>query len=271
MYAPLSTTTIQNGLTTTLLGHRLVLCDEIESTNTLAMDLASQGAPEGTLVVAETQTRGRGRLGRTWYSPKGLNLYLSLILHPSCAARKAPWLGLAAAVAVSETISKHSGLTARVKWPNDVEVSSRKVAGILTELTVLKEQVESLILGIGVNLNMERSDLPADLQPTATSLRIESGRPVDRTRFLQELLADLEAWYGIFRRSGIEGIRSRYLDLFEWLGRRVWIQLPDGRLHGEVSGLSSDGGLLFRLSDGKEIEIRSGEVVQMRAFDAARD
>ncbi len=262
---------IQKGLTTSLLGRQIVLYKEIESTNTAAMRLAAEGAPEGTLILAEAQTKGRGRMGRTWYSPKGLNLYLSLILRPSCTARQAPWLGLAAAVAVSETIEKQVGLRARVKWPNDIEISSRKVAGILSELAVARECVESLILGIGVNLNMEAKDLPAELSSIATSLKIEGGRTVERIRFLQELLATLEAWYGIFRKSSLEEIRKSYLARFDLLGQPVWVQQAGGRIQGRVMGLSPEGALRLRRPDGTEIAIQSGEVIQMRAVDAACD
>ena len=235
------------------------------------MKLSKEGAEEGTLVLAEAQTKGRGRMGRSWHSPKGLNLYLSLVLRPSCVAREVPWLGLTAAVALAKTIEKECRLSAKVKWPNDILISKRKVAGILTEVAVHLGRVESVILGIGVNMNMGQKDFRPELYSTATSLKIESGQPVDRIRFLQQLLASVEAWYGTFLQSSYEEIQRAYLVLFELLGQSVRIQQVDTSIRGTVTGISPEGALGLRLPGGQEMTIHSGEVLQVRADDAVND
>jgi BirA family transcriptional regulator, biotin operon repressor / biotin---[acetyl-CoA-carboxylase] ligase len=263
--------TIQQGLSTSRFGRHIFLYEETESTNTVAMNLSKQGAEEGTLVLAEAQTKGRGRMGRSWHSPKGLNLYLSLALRPSCAAREIPWLGLTAAVALAKTIEQECGLSAKVKWPNDILIAERKAAGILTEAAVHLGHVESLILGVGVNLNMNEKDFPPELRSTATSLMIESGKPVDRIRFLQQLLASLEAWYGTFLQSSYEEIRRAYLALFELLDQPVRIQQVDASIRGTVTGISPEGSLELRLPGGEAMTIYSGDVLQIRTGDAAND
>lgn len=263
--------TIQKGLSTSRLGHRILLYEETASTNTVAMKLSKQGVQEGTLVLAEAQTKGRGRMGRSWYSPKGLNLYLSLVLRPSCAARVVPWVGLTAAVALAKTIKEESGLSAKVKWPNDIEISKRKAAGILTEAVINLGQVESLILGIGVNLNTDEKDFLPELHSTATSIKIESGQHVDRIRFLQQLLATLEAWYGTFLQSSYDEIRRAYLAHFELFGQPVRIQQADTVIRGTITGISPEGALGLRRSDGQEITVHSGDVLRVRAGDAVND
>ena len=257
--------TIEKGLATSFIGTRLYLHEELGSTNTAAMELVKGGAEEGTVVVAETQTEGRGRMGRAWHSPKGLNLYFSLVLRPSKPIRDVVWLGLAAAVAVAKTIEQHADLPARVKWPNDVLVNGRKVAGLLLEQGVQGEKTEFLILGIGINLNMREEDFPAELRATATSLRIQGGKIFDRVRFFQELLAALETWYVIFLQSSYQEIRKNYLGLLDLLRQPVKIQLGEKCLEGTVSGLALDGALLLSQFDGKEISIHTGEVTPLRA------
>ena len=267
----LAVSSILQDLSTSRLGRRIVLYEEIESTNTEGMRLAREGAEEGTLVLAETQTKGRGRLGRVWQSPKGQNLYLSLILRPSCAAREIPWLGLATAIALAQTIKEQYGLHARVKWPNDIEISKRKVAGILTEATIHLGQVEFLVLGIGVNLNMGCEDFLPELRLTATSLKIEHGQNIIRTRFLQQLLVTLEAWYGKFHQSLYDDIRKVYLTYLEILGLSVRIQQADNVIQGTVTGISPEGALMLRRTNGQETTIHSGDVMQVRVENDFND
>jgi len=227
------------------------------------MNLAKKKAAEGTLILAETQSEGRGRAGRSWFSLKGCNLYLSLILRPACNSRGVSWISLMAGVALVETIEQVCGLYAKVKWPNDVEISNRKVGGILTESTLKVDQVESVILGIGININMGKKDFPQELRSTATSLQIESGKFFNRTKLLQRLLKNLEAWYGIFLKSSTEQIRQAYLLHFNLVGQSVAIRQAGSLLSGTVLGISSDGALKLRQADQAEIEVYSGDVLKL--------
>ena len=259
---------IQEDLTTSLLGSKILLYPKLPSTNTEAKRLVKEGAKEGTVILAETQSSGKGRMGRPWYSPKGKNLYLSVILHPRSAARNIPWLGLASAVALVRVIEQELALTAHVKWPNDVYISRYKVAGILTEAVFQNSQIESVILGIGVNVNMREQDFPPELRAIATSLKIQSHRSVDRTRFLQKLLGALDEWYGIFLRSSFEEIRRAYLTHFELLNQPVRIQQAKKTIYGTVTGISHEGALIIRQQGGLETKHHSGDVSHVRITDA---
>ncbi len=230
----------------------------------MALHLAGEGKGEGAVVVAEAQTMGRGRLGRKWCSPKYLNLYLSIILRPKGAARETAWLSLAAAIAIHRTIREVSGLEVELKWPNDVLVNGKKIAGILLEQMVRGKKVDALVLGMGLNLNMGENDFDPEIRPSATSLRIETGFPIDRVVFLQKLLAHLEAWYGEFLQGSLDSIRRHYLDILGVLNQKVRFQKGGDVFHGTVTGLAGDAALRLKLSGGKEISLYSEEITRLR-------
>ncbi len=165
---------LKPGLKTRVIGKEIHLLPEVASTNTLAMELAANGTPEGTVVIAETQTLGKGRLGRTWISPKG-NLYLSVVLRPNIPMHKAPLITLMGAVAVASAIRKTCELEAGIKWPNDILISGRKVSGLLTEMSAEQDRIRYIVLGIGVDVNMELIALPPDVRSLATTLAKEAG------------------------------------------------------------------------------------------------
>jgi BirA family biotin operon repressor/biotin-[acetyl-CoA-carboxylase] ligase len=232
--------------------------DELDSTNALAAALAREGAPEGTAVVAEMQTAGRGRLGRSWCSPPGRNLYLSLVLRPPLPPTAVPQITLMAAVSVVRAVEELSSEPPGIKWPNDVQLGGRKVSGILTELEAEAERVRFVVLGIGVNLNMTKEDLPRDLRETATSLRMASGRPVDRGRFTGRLLSHLARDYETFLRSGFGPLRPEYERSHVLAGRRVQVSGASS-VSGTVRGVAADGALL--VDTGKRVErVVAGEV-----------
>ncbi len=170
---------MEQGLKTTIIGRDIHLFPEVVSTNTLAMEAAAQGAPEGTVIIAETQTGGKGRLGRTWISPRG-NLYLSVILRPQIPTHKAPLITLMGAVAVASAIRTHCAVQAAIKWPNDILISGKKVGGLLTEMSAEPDRIRHIALGIGVDVNMELQELPPDVRMHATTLAAEAGAKIDR-------------------------------------------------------------------------------------------
>jgi BirA family transcriptional regulator, biotin operon repressor / biotin---[acetyl-CoA-carboxylase] ligase len=244
----------------------LAICD---STNDCCARLARQGAPEGQLVVADTQTGGRGRLGRTWFSPAGQNLYLSLLLRPRVPAARLPPLTLIAGAAIADVLVRAlagSGAGPRLKWPNDVEVDTgdgqiRKLAGILTEMATEREQIRHVVLGIGINVN--QSAFPAPLEGRATSLQFLSGRPHDRSRLLADLLDALEPAYDQALRDGGAAGLARWRSLAA-LPRPCRISRPQGEvLVGTAVDVDAEGALLVRDESGELQRVLSGELIPL--------
>jgi BirA family biotin operon repressor/biotin-[acetyl-CoA-carboxylase] ligase len=234
--------------------------DAVDSTQRAARDLARTGAPEGTMVVAERQSAGRGRLGRQWHSPPGVNLYCSIVLRPELPPGAVPQVGLVVGVAVAAAVSEEAGRPAAIKWPNDILLGGRKVAGILTEMESEVDRVHHVVAGIGVNLNAPRSSFPADLRAKATSLLAVTGRRVDRAAFAARLLAALEARYGRYLRVGFPAVRTEWESYSCLTDAEVRVASPAGEERGRVLGLDADGALRLRRADGHEVRIVAGEV-----------
>ena len=246
-------------LTTRKFGHELYFFQKTDSTNRLAADMARNGKPEGTVVVADSQTAGRGRLQRQWHSPSGQNLYCSLILRPETPPFKAPQAALIAGMALCRTIRgllpKHEP---QVKWPNDVFLEGRKIAGILCAMVSEMERVEHLVVGIGINVNITR--FPDELASLATSLQIVSGREFLRPLLLAKFLADLENAYSQWLLQGLESFMDEWSEVAYLTGRRVKIDTLPDKAAGKVLGISPDGALLIREDDGHIRSIASGDV-----------
>ena len=230
----------------------------VDSTQQVARDLARAGAAEGTAVVAEEQTAGRGRLGRTWHSPPGENLYCSVVLRPPRAPGEVPQIALVAGIAVAAAIEETTGRRPAIKWPNDVLLDGRKVAGILTEMESEIDRVHHVIAGIGVNLNTRR--FPRELREKASSLLLLTGKAVDRARFAAGLLAALEARYGRYLTVGFASVRTEWESYSCLTGTEVRVQGPGGEVAGRVLGLDDDGALRLRGTDGGVTRIVAGEV-----------
>jgi len=246
------------GLKTSIIGKDIRLFPEVVSTNTLAMEAASQGAPEGTVIIAEAQTGGKGRLGRTWISPKG-NLYLSVILRPQIPTHKAPLITLVGAVAVASAIRKHSSVQAAIKWPNDILISGKKVAGLLTEMSAEPDRIRHIALGIGVDVNMELQELPLDVRMNATTLAVEAGAQVDRKMLLQQILLDLEHWYRIFLTSEAEVLKE-WEQLNMTIGCRVTVSGMGEVFEGLAQGIDQEGRLMVALDDSTIRIVAAGDV-----------
>jgi len=255
-------------LTTQSFGKPLHFFPTIDSTNTYAVALAREGAPEGTTVIADEQTGGKGRLGRTWISPPGVNLYLSLILRPRVAAGAAPQINLLAGVAVAEAIAQVSGLTPAIKWPNDILVDGKKVCGILAEMQTEGGSLQSLVLGIGVNVNASLSAFPPDLHDKASSLSLVAGRSIDRVAFTAALLTHLEKLYLLWIEKGFPALRlmwERYAG--DLIGRKITVAAPEGEVVGTVLGLDDDGALLLQGDDeGAPRRVLAGDVTVIGGY-----
>lgn len=266
----LQTLEIHNNLRTTFVARTIYLFERLESTNQTALKMAvtstvsSSTLPEGTLILAEAQTHGRGRLGRRWISPKGVNLYASLILRPNIPIRDTPVLTCLAAVSVVRTVRACTHLEAVIKWPNDILIHEKKVAGILTELGVIQNQVNHLVIGIGINVNLDVEALPADTRTTATSLKAESGQILNRNKLLSELCTRLEEGYVRLLNEGPASILAEFRSLTTTLGKKVKVMTPGRTIEGWAEDVDPHGALMLRTEGQTRERVHSGDVIHLR-------
>ena len=251
---------IRRELNTRILGKRIYYFDSLTSTMDAAMKLGMEGSPEGTLVVAESQTRGRGRLGRSWFSPKYKGIYFSLILKPRILPSRASTLTLLCAVSIAEAIKKTTDLDARIKWPNDIFLGSRKVGGILTELSAETDAVNCVVLGIGLNVNNDKKSLV----PGSTSLREHKNETIDRVDLLREILETMEKHYLAFTKEGAGAILEKWREYNMTLGKRIRVDIRNERVEGEALDIDRDGGLLIRKDTGVTEKVMAGDVAHCR-------
>lgn len=265
--APLTAEALGPGLDTAWLGRALHWLERTDSTMRVASELAGRGAPHGTAVIAEEQSAGRGRLGRSFHSPPHANLYVSVVLRPTPPGLLAPTLVLAAGVAVAETVAGWLGAPERVdlKWPNDVRIDGKKTSGILVELTHPAAGPAFAVLGIGVNLNVDPASFPDEFRERATSLAAASGASVDRIAFTRRLFGTLERVLDLHGTLGFAALRPRFEAWFRMRGQAVRVLEPAGRtLEGVVRGVDPDGALRLACRDGGELRVLAGEVTLLR-------
>jgi BirA family biotin operon repressor/biotin-[acetyl-CoA-carboxylase] ligase len=245
------------------IGHRILHFFRTGSTNDVALKLAARGEPHGTVVVAEEQTAGRGRLGRSWYSEKSSGLYASVILRPPLAPAAAPILTLMAGVAAHRAVSDTTGLAADIRWPNDLLVNGKKVCGILTEMSAELDRLHVVVLGIGLNVN--HTQMPAELRETATSLRIETRRLCSRAHLFIALLKELEKHYRLLLKEGNGAITERWAAASTFArGKRIRVTSNAGEFLATTAGLDPSGALRVRCEDGREESLVSGELVEVK-------
>ena len=252
---------IDVGLEARIFGKRpIYFYDEISSTNVRAYELAEEGAAEGTIVIADSQSKGKGRIGRKWVSPKGGGIYMSMILRPDVETDEIPTITLITASAVVKAIRQECSLEPAVKWPNDVMLGGKKVCGILTEIKAQPDSVDFLVVGIGINVNTPLSKLP----PEGTSLS-EGGAPlVDRTAFLRRLLFEFEKDYVKFKDEGFAALRAECKKLSLVLGKRVDIVEHHRPLSGKAVDIDEKGALVVLTDDGELRRVFSGDVMLCR-------
>ncbi|MGH7875441.1 MAG: biotin--[acetyl-CoA-carboxylase] ligase [Candidatus Binatia bacterium] len=260
-HVPLRLELIRDELAASRLGKEFHYFDEIASTNTRARGLADEGAFEGEIIIAEAQTAGRGRLGRRWASPPFANLYLSLILRPKLPPAEVPQVTLMAAVALADTIDGFVPVAPMIKWPNDIIVEGKKLAGILTELSCSEGRADYVILGIGINLNYPMEMMPEEIRSRATSVLQLSGRPVSRECVLKRLIHDLDRCYGELEDFGFAPLAARWQARFGLRDRRVRVELLDQSVNGVARGIDRDGALLLQDDSGTLQRIVAGDVI----------
>jgi len=250
---------IREGLTTRILGKKEIHhLKETVSTNTTAKQLAAGGAPEGTLVISEMQTGGKGRLGRNWFSPSGEGIYISFILRPAVSPAEAPKITLMTAVAMAEALNSGPGLHVSIKWPNDILLGGKKLAGILTEISTEMDAVDYVIIGVGLNVNT--ASFPPDLKETATSLLLETGRLHSRSSLTKEFMKWFEEYYELFQRADFKPILNRWRQFSHIGGRRIKVETIGGMTSGTALDIDGDGFLMVEDDDGHIQKIYSGDI-----------
>lgn len=261
---------ILNRLRSEYMGRSLYYYDETDSTNARIGELAGAGAPDGTLAVADKQTAGRGRRGRGWDSPPGMNIYMSLLLRPDMDPSDAPMITILMALAVCESVTEVTGgenagddtPAARIKWPNDIVIRGRKVCGILTEMNMEAGRISGVIVGVGINVNQgERNLFPEEIRDTATSLKLECGHAIDRSILIAMIMERFEDLYGRFTDSGdLAYLTDRYDELLVSRDREVRVLDPQGEYTGISRGIDDRGELLVETPDGEVHRVYAGEV-----------
>ncbi len=248
------------GLKTKKLGSIVHYEESVGSTQKIAHKLAQNGAEEGTLVIADEQTEGRGRLMREWHSSKGTGIWMSLILRPALPPQKAPQFTLLAAVAVVQAIQEVCTLEPEIKWPNDILLAGKKVTGILTELQAESDKINSIIMGIGINVNQKKEHFPDELQRIATSLAIEKGDNISRPALVQSILENMENLYNVYLQEGFKPIKLLWESYAISIGRTIKATTITGIIKGKALGITEDGVLKIEDEAGMIHKIYSADI-----------
>ncbi|USK48647.1 biotin--[acetyl-CoA-carboxylase] ligase [Bacillus sp. CMF12] len=251
---------IRLGLQTETLGRQIHHEESVDSTQKIAHRLAYEGAQEGTVVIAEEQLSGRGRMDRRWHSPKSTGVWMSVILRPNIPPPKAPQLTLITAVAVVQAIEELTDLTPQIKWPNDILMNGKKVTGILTELQADADRIISIIIGIGINVNQELDDYPDELKDIATSLSIEKGEKLSRAELIRVLLGKLEDLYKLYLDKGFYPIKLLWESYAVSIGKNLTARTITGSIYGKALGITEDGVLMIEDSSGKVHHVYSADI-----------
>lgn len=243
-----------------IIGRDIQVFQETTSTNDVVEKLARDGVKEGVVVFAESQTKGRGRLGRKWVSPARKGLWFSVLLRPQMRPQEATQLTVAAATALARAAQAETSLAPDIKWPNDLLLKGRKLAGILTELSAEVDRVNHLIVGIGLDVNQAASDFPADVRKLATSLRLETGATVDRAALAAAILQEFDRDYARISRGEFAAVADEWESRCTTIGQNVTVQIGERRLRGRAESLDNDGSLLLRTEHGRLERIIGGDV-----------
>ncbi|HON07718.1 MAG TPA: biotin--[acetyl-CoA-carboxylase] ligase [Verrucomicrobiota bacterium] len=244
-----------------IIGREINVFNQTTSTNDVIEKMAVDGVPEGIVVFAESQTKGRGRLGRMWHSTTGKGLWFSILLRPALHPKTAMQLTIAAATATRRSISRFTKNPAIIKWPNDIILNGKKVAGILNEISAEMDIIKYAILGIGVNANQEIEDLPEELRNVATSIKIQTGQTINRCELAASILAELDSEYNKIKEGKFNTIADEWTQFCETIGKQVTIRISDRIIQGRAESVDADGCLLVRKTHGHLERIVGGDVI----------
>lgn len=247
-------------LETSHLGQHILYQPVCESTQTIASEIARGDAAHGTVVITEEQTAGRGRLDRVWDSSRNKGIWMSVILRPEISPHLAPQFTLVSAVAITKAIEDVTGQIPEIKWPNDLLINGKKVTGILTELQADMDRVQSIIIGIGVNVNQDMDSFDPSVQSIATSLKLETGQPINRVALIAKILFYLEKYVDIYIQHGFEPIKLLWESYNGTIGKRIKATLLNETLEGVATGITNDGVLQLKLDNGEIRGIYSADI-----------
>lgn len=255
---------LEKSLAGKFIGRPLYYYPVIGSTNDVAFRLGVWGAPEGTAVIAESQTKGKGRLQRVWHSPPGSNIYTSIILRPNCKPDQAPQISIAAGVAVAEIINEYCPGHVQLKWPNDVLLNKKKVCGILAQMKTSANGIDFVVLGIGINVNIGYNQLPPNIRTTATSLAIETGREIARLELIISLYENLAKWYKQLMQRGFGAIKKKWLNLAPMISQKVQVMFRNEVVSGKALGLDDDGSLIILTVNNETVKVSAGDATILK-------
>ncbi|MDP8263469.1 MAG: biotin--[acetyl-CoA-carboxylase] ligase [Candidatus Ancaeobacter aquaticus] len=247
-------------LCTKIIGRNVVSFEETASTSSVALRMAEDGEPEGTIVIAESQNKGRGRHGRCWSSPKGKGLWFSLILRPDISPQDISQITCAGAIACARAITDISGCETEIKWPNDIIVGGKKISGILTEINSDLEGIRYVVLGVGINVNVDKTDFPKEIRNIATSMKIELSKNVSRLSVLGSFLQWFEEYYLELQSGKFDRIRTDWISLSNTIGKYVTVETQGKKIEGYATGVDPKGNLVVRLPNGLNEYVMSGDV-----------
>ena len=250
---------ITSTIKTKLVGREIRYFQSLSSTNTVAKDCAGKGVKDGTVIVAEIQTQGRGRSDRHWISPKG-GVWLSVILRTKIAAEEAPKITLMASVAVGRTLHRLWSLESEIKWPNDVLIAGKKICGILTEASIAGKHVNAIVVGIGINADFDLEDLPYNLRRSATTLKEILGKHVNREKLICALLKEFEECFELFEKGKIERLLDEWREMAGFLGKRIEVKSFRENWVGKAIDIDESGALIVELDNGVRKKVLSGDV-----------
>jgi BirA family biotin operon repressor/biotin-[acetyl-CoA-carboxylase] ligase len=260
----LNSEVLKKSLAGKFIGRPLYYYPEIGSTNDEAFRLGGLGAPEGTAVIADSQTKGKGRLQRVWHSPPGSNIYTSIILRPNFEPEQAPQISIAAGVAVAEIINEYCPGHVQLKWPNDVLLNNQKVCGILAQMKTSANCIDFVVLGIGINVNIGYNQLPPDIRSIATSLAIETGREIARMELIISLYENLAKWYKQLMQRGFGAIKEKWLNLAPMISQNVQVMFRNEVVSGKALGLDDDGSLIILTVNNETVKVSAGDATILK-------
>ena len=255
---------LEQNLAGKFIGHQLHYYQEIGSTNDEAFRLGVVGAPEGTVLIADCQSGGRGRLQRVWYSPAGVNIYTSILLRPAFAPVRAPQISIAVGVAVAEMIDHYCPGKIQLKWPNDVLIGRKKVCGILAQLKMAGGAIDFIVVGIGMNVNLKLEQFPKDIREIATSLAIEARCDISRLELIIHLYENMAKWYRELTQNGFGAIKEKWLSLSPMIGQNVQVMFQDVTVSGKALGLDDDGSLMILTNENKTVKVSAGDATVLK-------
>jgi BirA family transcriptional regulator, biotin operon repressor / biotin---[acetyl-CoA-carboxylase] ligase len=255
---------LQKKLAGKFIGHKLYYYPETGSTNDEAYRLGLDGAEEGTVVIAGRQTKGKGRLARSWHSPAGSNIYTSLILRPHLPPAAAPQISLVAGVAVADVLEQYCAGKVELKWPNDVLIAGKKVCGILAQMKMSGSAVDFVVLGIGINVNIGADQFPEDIWKIATSLAVSTGSEIYRPELIISLYENLAKWYKKLLQNGFAAVKEKWLSLAPMIGQNVQVMFRDEVVSGRALDLDDDGSLIILTAKNEKLKISAGDATILK-------